>query len=332
MEVAEFHPGIRHLPRQKKKMIKRHAPAGPTPAAWRILPYSKCKEYVFFIDCLKGNTYFSKKKDLESSLFFYPHLSAAEKEEKRKEIGRLLLWNQNLRWTLKHFLNQYRIKKSRSLNDTDPITLAPFENPVAIYNLEKRIYYRFEASTIVREFHKKLTHNDGQIPDPLYPRNPLTNENFQLHQIISCLSQAKRYGYSTWATESFCDTGCSLFHYQRMHRKRLRTLAVDSVLRDLNSWQGFDMIFDFIRTQHIDHKKAFDRTLYIWAIRNLAESGGLIEKWKQQCRRWYIASIVEDDPIRLAALQTEIYGSTFNLCQHDASLHEEKKLYLNKNG
>ena len=335
MEFLEFHPGVYSQRRRKqkaKKSVKKTGSLLHVPNLWRILPDGKCDEYLFLIDFLQGNTYFSKKKDLDETLFFYPHLLPAEKLEKRRDISRILLWNQQLRWSFKYILNQYRIKKSRSMNDTDPITLTPFENPVRIYTLEKKIYYTFEASSILREFHKKLTNNDGQIPMPIYPRNPLTNETFQLQQILSAMNQANRYGYATWATEAFRDAKYNLFNYERINRKRLRTLAIDAVLRDLHVWQGFDMIFDFIRTQHIDHKKTFDRVLYIWAIKNLIESSGLIEKWKQQCKRWYIASIVEEDPIRLTALQREIYEKTYHLCQDDISLHEEKKVFLNKNG
>ena len=142
MEILTFDSGLPFRRKQKKRYSKKkYVSSAKLLKSWRILPTDKCSDYIFLIDSLKGNTYFSKKNDLESTVFFYPHLSLQQKEDKRKEIANILLWNQRLRWTFKYFLNECRKRKSRSMNDSDPITLAPFENPVRIYNLQKQIFY-----------------------------------------------------------------------------------------------------------------------------------------------------------------------------------------------
>jgi hypothetical protein len=109
-----------------------------------------------------------------------------------------------------------------------------------------------------------------------------------------------------------------------LNRKHLRILAVESVLKDIHSWQGFELLFDFIRIQHLDHQKQFDKGLYIWAMRN-GESVHLIKQWKEQCKAWYISSILEDDPMRLVSVQEKIYRTTRELCDAYSFLVEEKK-------
>lgn len=322
----QFHMGIQTVRRLKKKQKRTFFPSAKILQNWRILPSSKCENFVFFIDMLKGHTYLTKVGDLEAVDFFFPHLSEEEQKEKKRQLLKFLLWNQTLRWIFKKFLNRWRLKHVRRMNDTDPITLSPFENPVDVYYIERKIQYTFEASSILRDFHKKLTHNDGQIPAPISLKNPLTNEIFSTRQLLSIFHQCKQKGFSTWATESFRSGNFSMDIFLVLNRKQLRILAVDAVLKDINVWHGFDMLFDFIRTQHLDHKKPFDKPLYVWAMRNI-ESIPVMKDWKRECREWYISAILEDDPLRLVSIQEKIYRNTLELCDTYSFLVEEKKRF-----
>ena len=205
--------------REKRKKQRNETPREPfsKKPEWCILPSSMTQGFDFWIKMLQGTTFLTKRKSLLASIVQIqtpmkpvPGWDSTFGDQMRKEylekaqvVLSLLHKNQDLRWKFKNFLTKVRVLRFKKVNEKDPITLDTFKQPVCVYSFHQRLTYRFEAETIAKHIHKRLLHNDGHIPTPISPRNPLTNEEFTLTQTMGLLQQCKELGHTTWPLEAF---------------------------------------------------------------------------------------------------------------------------------
>lgn len=289
---------------------------------WRIIPSTICSGLDFWIDLLKGDSYITKRADLykdiknlseSTSAFGFPSTYAKQFRTeyilKARKVKKLIDLNQKLRWIFKRFFTRLRVEKFIALNEEDPITLEPIRQPVQIYIFPHRKLYTFEAEAFAKHCHKQLLTNDGQIPTPVFPKNPLTNEHFSLAQTLSLLRQCKALGHTSWVLECFHQCKYDIKELLELHRKPLRINALRATMANVKGWECIDMLFDFIKMQHEEHGVPFQRTLYNWAIHNAVQEPGMIS-WRRLCFKWYEIDILTDSSQvkqqRFDALRSEI--------------------------
>jgi hypothetical protein len=180
------------------------------------------------------------------------------------------------------------------LNDHDPITLESIQQPISVPLFSLRKTYVFEAKSFAKLVHKQLLTNDGQIPTPVYPKNPLTNEAFPLAQLLSLLYQCKALGHTSWILESFLQCRCELARLLQLQSKPLRLHALRTTMSDPKSWDFIDTLYDFIKSQHFSNNVPFQKNLYRWAV-NHRSTAPRMEAWKRLCTKWYEIEILYDD-------------------------------------
>ncbi len=275
---------------------------------WCILPSHRLEGLDFWIVTLKGESFLEKRRSLLESIAkmekpvdtttgFDPKQSEAIRNEylfKAQKVMSYLHENQKLRWIFKRFLTRWRVNSFTLVNDTDPITLEPLKQSVFLHEFGQRKTYQFEAESLAKHLHKQLIKSDGQIPTPTSPRNPLTNELFRLHQLMSLFRQCKALGHSTWVLEAFVSSRYDMTSFVAIHSKPLRLSALKTSMADENSWDFVDTMSDFIRSQHILHGKVYSKGLYDWAITHALREERM-EKWKKLCIKWYETDILVDD-------------------------------------
>lgn len=271
---------------------------------WRIVPCDK--KYSFCIDTLSGNTFFQKMKSLEEfgstytkkcPLFpdYKPNPALMESiQELKAGCKSVMAENQILRWKLKRFLTLWRVCHCKKINDTDFITLCPIEKPITIVSFSTRSIYTFESSSILQDIHKKLLHHSGLFPHPIFPRNPYTNENFTLSQLLNIHKQCSRFGNVSWSLEAFYRSKMSIPTFLQVQRKGLRIHALKSILFDYSDIEGTILLLNFIESQHEEHEAAFNKHLYRWCIMNIPEDHK-IQAWRSFCKEYYENEIIAED-------------------------------------
>ena len=304
---------------------------------WRILPCNI--DVAFTIDTLKGKSYFEKMRSLEefgSSSFkkspLFPDFKQDEKlqtalYELKKKCKEKLAENQILRWKFKRFLTRMRLRKFKTINDTDYITMSPIEKSVQIYHFPTRSVYAFESVSILQDIHKKLLNHDGQIPHPIFPRNPYTNEYFNIAQLLSIQRQCKLLGNTSWILEAFCKAKLCIPSLLQVQRKALRIHALKSILYDYTNLEGTALLLDFIESQHDEHQANFNRPLYRWCLLRIPEEPK-IQSWRSFCKEYYEDDILAEDDTERDNSFLRVARKTGILCAPPNDLLAKRNLHL----
>lgn len=311
---------------REKRLRKRRKPTGEKASvryakpSWFLLPHHLANGFEFWIAMLKGDTFLTKRKslldDIEKAKTPTSPIQDKFRDEylvKAQHVMSFLYQNQKLRWIFKKFFTKLRLQRFPSLNDVDPITLERITQPIQFPSFAQRKTYSFEANPFVKHLHNKLTHNDGHIPDPLFPKNPFTNEAFSLSQLMSLIDQARKYSHTSWAIESFVSCRYDLTSFSTIHSKPLRLNALRATMANVSSWDSIDTLYDFIKIQHAFHNALFHMNLYKWAVNHAAKEKR-IESWRKLCVKWYEVDILIDDADTKRDLFHVIEAKTFLMC------------------
>lgn len=289
---------------RKPKKKRTRDPFTPLPC-WRIIPCAL--GYRFTIDTLRGNTFLEKMKSIEEMGSTYlvakhkfftnykPNPDFVESlKQLKKECKRIMVENQILRWKFKRFVTRWRLNRFKRINDIDFVTMMPIEKPIYFPSFETKSMYTFEAASILQDIHKKLLHHDGEIPSPLFPRNPYTNEEFTVAQLAGIFQQCKQQGKAIWTLESLAKHSFDIDTFLQYQRKTLRFNSIKSILSDLSEWQGQELLLNFIETHHEEHEVPFQKLIYRWSIINIPREER-IKKWINVCRDYYEKEILAED-------------------------------------
>jgi len=293
--------------------------------SWRVIPSHQCSGLSLWIDLLRGDTFFTKRSSLLEEMahiknplrceWNFPIQRALRDDylEKATKVLHLLYSNQEVRWTFKRFFSQIRIQKFKAVNDKDPFTLDAIKEPVLIYSFPHRIAYQFEAETISKSIHKQLILNDGQIPTPQMPKNPFTNEDFTLAQLMGIFNQFKKFGHTSWAIEAFLSARFDMITFAATFSKALRLQALRTTMAKVEDWDCIDTLLDFIKSQHAFHGKSYRQSIYRWAVHNKPNEKRMAS-WRKLCLKWYETNILMEDTEMRDALYRILENKTKLLC------------------
>ena len=331
--------------KRKEKLLRKKASLSVSSRepvqTWFLLPCFP--EYHFMVDILPGQTFLQKIKSLEtfgafrcatkpkSELFpdYKPDPNFVKQLKERKKQCRVYMKeNQRLRWIFKRFVTRWRIQRFRCINDSDFITLAPIENPIHVFIFRSQCQYIFNAHSLLQHLHKRLLQNDGQIPTPLVPLNPYTNEAFSLAQLLGIQAALKKQGKSSWAFEGFARSQFQIERFLNLYRKPLRLHALKTILYDYSDWEGRAVVLNFMETHHEEHAAAFQKNLYAFFLREMPEDVK-IQHWRSLCREYYEQEILaEDEDERIRAFY-RIKEKTEHLCGPPHDLVVKRSFFLN---
>ena len=105
-----------------------------------------------------------------------------------------------MRLSFKQLITKFLIRsiERQPLSQMDAITLEPIEQPLIVYDMTHRCRHCFEAKPLMIHIHNQLLYSAGGFNSSQLPRNPLTNLPFRLSQLVSIVTQLKKYGHVTW--------------------------------------------------------------------------------------------------------------------------------------
>jgi len=122
----------------------------------------------------------------------------------KREIETEIYKIQSARWILRRFALRWLFKRLVKCNTEDIVTLEPIKRPIYIVDWLKRCVYSFEIDTLHKDITNKLLDISDMFPNPLYPKNPLTNMNLNIAQIISVWNTLTCSNISlSWAVTAF---------------------------------------------------------------------------------------------------------------------------------
>lgn len=221
---------------------------------------------------------------------FYRDLGAAATET---EI-RWAIFLIRMRAAFKRLLTTWLRRRCErvALPTTDPISLAEFERPVVIYDMAGRSRYQFEAQGLMVHIKNQLHNVNYGFPQPIIPRNPLTNLPFSLGQLVSIHTQLLTHGRSYWAFSALMECEGHLGRFFQLHEPALRKAAVQShVFGEMNAYSA-EEFHDFIATYSAFHGLAISATDHIiiqYAIQYQLDND-YINCW----RRLYVVALMHN--------------------------------------
>ena len=322
---------------KKRNKIHKKLPKKRTPiniaeynTSWLILKDAPF-QVKFQIYSLKGQNYLQKTNSLSNKILeSYIH-------ENKIFDNRIIQWcnmmqyeiyiktreflnkNQRVRQLFKTFLTAWRIQHLRLANDYDPITLSKPVIPITIYSFERGIKYIYDAETLARDIHKKLLNNDGMFPNPVFPKNTLTNVEYTIPQLLSIWQNCKKAGFTSWTFEAFRAVKFDIEKFLLYHNRILRVNAMELVLKNPDDIDHFDTLNDFIMLHHDHHGIKPVEVTYKRFITSYTDEP-IIVLWRNLCRKWYETSIlIEDTHERYDAIDI-LYEKSKALCQRQGEL------------
>ena len=205
--------------------------------------------------------------------------------------------------------------------------MIPYSAAASLFQTNQRIRFvlkmfvnRFEASSLLGDIRTRLQHHDYLFPDPLTPRNMVTNLPFTLFQTINVYEQLIKWGYMHWTLESLRHAEYNISRFALLNNKQLSLKALDQSVFASNDKE---LLLDFIELQHQYHGVLFDERLYKWAINSKScQQTKKIEKWKKYCYEYHAVSILYEDPGEQINRLNRIVFFTKELCKSTNDLRE----------
>lgn len=195
-----------------------------------------------------------------------------------------------LRNSFRKILYKWLAKKyhTRLLNTEDPSTLCEPEVPVKIYDSKSRGLYTFEAASMKRQVDAQLGNSKWMFPEPSLPRNPLTNMEFNLGQMIVLYQKLKATGNTTWMLESLVAQKYDINTFLTVNKTPLKLHGLEDLVKHPESEDLCEFMEEFIEDEYDHHRlrqKGILVTLY-WALAN-RYTHPYIKSWHLLFRDYY---------------------------------------------
>jgi hypothetical protein len=318
-------PKIRIVRRHEQLAIDHKRNTFESSTRWRLLPQSICGPLTFLFDFNDASL-----SSLIRAIQEYPLITFGEKKSTpplalpTTEAATLFQRNQRLRFCLKSFFNRMRISKFRFANDVDPVTFDAPKHAIHVADWTQKRIYLFEAATLLGDIRTRLQHHDYLFPEPLFPRNLITNLPFTLYQTMSIYQQLLRHGHMHWTLESFRHSEYNLKKFALLNHKQLYLKALYySVYSDNDK----ELLLDFIELQHSYHGYTFDTNLYTWAVYSKpGQHSKRIDNWKRYCYEYHEATALYEDTDEQIRRLNRISFFTSELCKFTHELRELKAM------
>ena len=158
------------------------------------------------------------------------------------------LMERKIRGIFRRFVNRWRTRRidAKPQDLIDPITFMPIENLVSVYDMEQRRKYCFDAMSLLKCITKDLFRQQYTIPSPQMPKNVVTNRPFKFQQLISVQRQLAAIPGSAYFSY-FRKIGFCLNQWRLYMGRTLRLSAIKEELNDTRSYDGKEMLADFIK-------------------------------------------------------------------------------------
>jgi hypothetical protein len=200
---------------------------------------------------------------------------------------------QRFRFQIRRLVNAYIYKKysHRFFNKEDPVTFFEPETPIFLFNSKQRGSYVFDANSLSRLVTTSLIKHSYMFPSPQIPKNPLTNVEFTIAELIDIVSKLKSHKQSSWAIEGFISCKYILKKFKLKFLSVIKHEALSEYLKSTSD-DAIDHLIDFIEfalDQYDIENPALLRVLR-WIAKEVPDEP-YIRKWKECYRQYYEINI-----------------------------------------
>lgn len=214
------------------------------------------------------------------------------------------------RWQIRKCLNNCK-------NVEDPVTMEVPKKPVTIIDFKKRMSFVYDARALKKTIENRLLLSDYMFPEPKDPVNLLTNEPFNLGQIISLHKQCLNHGEFSWMIESLKDLHGDLTMFSFHNKQKLKIEAINTFFKR-STYAIREVVIDYFNLEE-DYAE-LPETIANRFVRayDTNPERPIVQEWIGITREYYIAKeLNEASLLTAAAAKTDrVMNSIYKVFQH----------------
>ncbi len=226
-------------------------------------------------------------------------------QEEINELHQLFRQQIQFRFQMKRLVLHYLQRKSKLMNDADPITMEPPAQAVSLYAPNVKSIYQFEAQSLANHWTILLLAHDDFFVEPRFPTNPFTNLPVDILSLKNAIASLRKHGHLNWILESFASCKFNPTKWEVQFDLPLRIEAIRSTLKDKESRDRLDYLVDFADKQFYENMVSFNKNLFTWIFKQNPISE-YERSWETLCAQYYINKITNSNTELLQRLQDAI--------------------------
>jgi len=219
--------------------------------------------------------------------------------EVAKELEQLFLKNQRMRWICRKFIAKvrFRIMSKRIVGETDLYTMSaiPETQCIRVYDVKTRSVYQFHTHTMNKLILCGLKYSNYGIASPHVPKNPYTNIQWNIAQLISITNQLLLLGSNYCRDIPFLLTlfRKSCFSIKVYFEKNMKYLQVEAAVHFFGDLEDADAKIMFLET-YDDLCSYMDGHIYPLRVRRVrkvlqeTKDKELLRKWGKLITAFWI--------------------------------------------
>ena len=216
---------------------------------------------------------------------FFPWTS-----EQINEIQQIFQQQIRFRFQMKRLVLHYLQRKSKLMNDTDPITMEPPTQSVLLYAPNVKSIYQFDSRSLANHWTTLLLAHDDFFIEPRFPTNPYTNLPVDILSLKNVIAELRRHGHLNWILESFASCKFNPTKWEIQFEQPLKIEAIRSTLRDKGSQDRLEYLVEFAEKQFYEHMVSFNKYLFTWMFKEHPMSE-YERSWEILCTQYYIDKV-----------------------------------------
>ena len=226
-------------------------------------------------------------------------------QEQIKELHQLFQKQVRFRFQMKRLVLRYLQRKSKVMNEADPITMEPPTQAVLLYAANVKSIYQFEARSLAHHWTTLLLGHDDFFVEPRFPTNPLTNLPVDILSLKNAIITLRQHGHLNWVLESFASCKFNPAKWELQFDQPLRIEAIRSTLKDKGSRDRLEYLIEFADKQFYENMVSFNKNLFTWIFKEYPMSQ-YERSWETLCAQYYINKITTSNSDMLERLQEAI--------------------------
>ena len=226
-------------------------------------------------------------------------------QEQINELYELFQKQVRFRFQMKRLVLQYLQRKSKLMNDTDPITMEPPTQTVLLYAPNVKSIYQFEARSLAHHWTTLLLEHDDFFVEPRFPTNPFTNLHVDILNLKNAFASLRQHGHLNWVLESFASCKFNAAKWELQFDQPLRIESIRSTLKDKGSRDRLEYLVEFADKQFYENMVTFNKNLFTWIFKENPISH-YERSWETLCAQYYINKVTTTNSEMLERLQEAI--------------------------
>ena len=226
-------------------------------------------------------------------------------QEQIKELHQLFQKQVRFRFQMKRLVLCYLQRKSKLMNDADPITMEPPTQTVLLYAPNVKSIYQFEARSLAHHWTTLLLEHDDFFVEPRFPTNPFTNLHVDILNLKNAIASLRQHGHLNWVLESFASCKFNAAKWELQFDQPLRIESIRSTLKDKGSRDRLEYLVEFADKQFYENMVTFNKNLFTWIFKEHPMSQ-YERSWETLCAQYYINKITTSNSDMLERLQEAI--------------------------